>query len=285
MILDIVRAAASLLALGTALALAASAGACRGRDEKARATVGDGGATGTATGAPGTGTGGAPGTGGDVPRPSGAGMIEGTVTLTGAAPEMKPLVRRSDPVCAATDAVEPFVRVGDGAGLADVVIRLPAGAAPPPAAPPPPRHIAQRGCMYNPYVTTAVTGQSLSISNEDRTAHNVAAAAGADPILNKAQPQGSAPIDRTITEPPGTVITLGCDIHPWMRGYVVVTDHAHAAVTDAAGHFRLDNVPAGDHDLEAWHPHLGTMTTRVTVADKRVTRANLTLQASSFRRP
>lgn len=277
MILDIVRAASSLLAWGAALALAASAGACRGRDKHATGTAGDGGATGGAMRTSDAGV--------VAPKPTGAGMIEGTVTLTGAAPEMKPLVRRSDPVCAATDAVEPFVRVGDGAGLADVVVRLPAGAAPPPGAMPPPRLIAQRGCMYDPYVTTVLAGQVVSISNADRTAHNVAAAVGADPILNKAQPQGSAPIDRTITEAPGTVITLGCDIHTWMRGYIVVTDHAHAAVTDVAGHFRLDNVPAGEHDLEVWHPHLGSITTRVTVADKRVTRANLTLQASSFERP
>lgn len=100
-----------------------------------------------------------------------------------------------------------------------------------------------------PYVVVAVVGQRLVIRNQDATPHNIAA-----------------------IEAPATVITLDCDIYTWMRGYVV-GDHARAAVTDARGQFRLRDVPAGEYDLEAWHPHL-----------KRMTRANLTLQAATFRK-
>src|SRR4051812_42494886 len=98
-----------------------------------------------------------------------------------------------------------------------------------------------------PYVVVAVVGQRLVIRNQDATAHNVAAMAGTEPLLNNAQPEGSPPIERTIIEAGATCAAT------WSG------DHAQAAVTDESGQFRLRDVPAGQYDLEAWHPHLQRM--------------------------
>ncbi len=48
------------------------------------------------------------------------------------------------------------------------------------------------------------------------------------------------------------LVTLRCDIHEHMRGLILVLETPYFAITDAQGHFRLTNLPAGRHLLKAW---------------------------------
>ena len=45
-----------------------------------------------------------------------------------------------------------------------------------------------------------------------------------------------------------------CNIHPWMKGYVVVLTHPYVAVSAKDGTFEIKNVPAGmPLEFQAWH--------------------------------
>src|SRR6266566_1627035 len=61
------------------------------------------------------------------------------------------------------------------------------------------------------------------------------------------------------------LVRLGCDVHPWMRGWLVVLDHPHAAVTGADGRFAIAAVPAGSYTLALWHETLGRAERPATV--------------------
>ncbi len=52
-----------------------------------------------------------------------------------------------------------------------------------------------------------------------------------------------------------------------MSAYVVVTDSEFHAVSDDAGAFTLEGVPAGTYTLRAWHESLGTVEQQVTVPE------------------
>ena len=54
---------------------------------------------------------------------------------------------------------------------------------------------------------------------------------------------------------------------PWMAAYIGVVDHPFFAVSGDDGSFSINNLPAGDYTLEAWHETFGTQTMKVTVAD------------------
>ena len=41
-------------------------------------------------------------------------------------------------------------------------------------------------------------------------------------------------------------IAVACDIHPWMKGYIMVFDHPFFAVTAEDGSFEIKGVPAGE---------------------------------------
>ncbi|MBV8343115.1 MAG: methylamine utilization protein [Gammaproteobacteria bacterium] len=51
------------------------------------------------------------------------------------------------------------------------------------------------------------------------------------------------------------VVTLGCNIHDEMVGYLLVTDAPHFGRTDAAGKWSAE-VPGGRYHVTVWHPRL-----------------------------
>jgi hypothetical protein len=56
-----------------------------------------------------------------------------------------------------------------------------------------------------------------------------------------------------VFDKPG-LVTLGCNIHDGMIGYIFVTDSPWSGRTDAQGRVTLDGVPAGAYTLRIWHP-------------------------------
>ena len=66
-------------------------------------------------------------------------------------------------------------------------------------------------------------------------------------------------------EAPEVMVTLKCDVHPWMTGYVGVLPHPYFQVTGEDGSFELKNLPPGNYVIEAWHEKLGAQTQNLQV--------------------
>jgi hypothetical protein len=49
------------------------------------------------------------------------------------------------------------------------------------------------------------------------------------------------------------VVKIGCNIHDWMSGIILVLPSAHFAVTDADGRFVLEDLPPATYVVAAWH--------------------------------
>lgn len=206
---------------------------------------------------------------------SGGGAIAGAITFDGPAPERDDLAMAEDPVCAAGAPHPDEDLVVDGGKLQDVHVRLRASdvsgdyEAPDDAV-----EIDQVECMYRPRVSGAMLGQRLAIANSDDTLHNVHGYVGGSTSFNLGQPPRGPDIEREIGET--DVLELRCDVHPWMRAYIVVTEHPFFDVTGRDGAFEIEGVPAGDYTLEAWHPELGLETSQVAVEAGETARAELT---------
>jgi plastocyanin len=50
------------------------------------------------------------------------------------------------------------------------------------------------------------------------------------------------------------IVTLGCNIHDRMVGYIVVTDASYFGRTDAHGAWSVTNLPRGIYHVSIWHP-------------------------------
>jgi plastocyanin len=197
---------------------------------------------------------------------AGYGTIAGTVAFTGKPPEMPELPRKADPICAAKPMKSNEVIVNSNATLKDAFVRIAPGAIKGKIDVPDTLVIVkQEDCMYVPRVQGAIAGQVVEVMNGDKTMHNVHTYKGQETVLNQGQPAGSPPIkkDSIATEP--AVLKFKCDVHPWMTGYLIVTDHPFFQTTGTDGSFKLDKVPAGKYTLEAWHSKYGLKTATVTV--------------------
>jgi len=49
------------------------------------------------------------------------------------------------------------------------------------------------------------------------------------------------------------VVKVGCNIHDWMSGIILVLPTPWFAKTDSDGRWQIANVPAGQHTVVAWH--------------------------------
>ena len=104
---------------------------------------------------------------------------------------------------------------------------------------------------FMPHVTVIQTGTQVSFPNRDPILHHVYSFSQAKTFEIKLY-TGKSPREEMFDKP--GVVTLGCNIHDWMIGYIVVVSTPHFAKTDATGVARLRDVPAGGYELAAWHP-------------------------------
>ncbi len=119
--------------------------------------------------------------------------------------------------------------------------------------------------MYRPWLQGAVRGQKILLRNSDGTTHSVRAEAAGRAVFNVIQASGAKdlPKDPLVTD----VVKVSCDLHPWMRAFVVVSDHPFFAVTADDGSFEIHDVPAGSYGVEAWNDRLGVLRADVTVEE------------------
>jgi plastocyanin len=207
------------------------------------------------------------------PVAAAGGMIQGRVVLAGAAPEPRKVPVTIDQyLCGQEKDAEDLI-VSARNGIRYMVAWLENPPVPPqPATPPAPVEMDQQGCVFTPRVVLVPAGGTVNFLNSDRLLHNLHARPSANRPFNRTQPKGRT-IPITFTEP--EIVRIDCDLHSWMRGWVVVGEHPYYAVTNAEGEFRLDDVPAGRYTLKLWHETLGTTTREVVVADGDPTRVTV----------
>jgi plastocyanin len=128
----------------------------------------------------------------------------------------------------------------------------------------------QKACVFVPRVVIVPAGGTVEFLNSDRLLHNLHSVSNHNPTLNRTQPRGRV-IPVTFRKP--EIIRVNCDLHSWMRAWVVVADHPFYTLSNEAGEFVLPNVPPGKYVLQIWQETLGVTSREVSVAteDARVT--------------
>tara|TARA_Y100000768_G_scaffold14714_1_gene10291 strand:+ start:26 stop:757 length:732 start_codon:yes stop_codon:yes gene_type:complete len=205
-----------------------------------------------------------------------AGTLKGHVKYDGKAPKKKKLRMDADPVCGSSHSSpvlsENFKMASDGS-MAEALVYLKnvkySG-----GVPSEPAVLDQKGCIYTPHVFGMVAGQELLIKNSDATLHNIHSMPKVNKEFNFAMPKVVKEKKATFSKSEPDPFYIKCDVHPWMKTWVLVSDHPYFAVTDAKGNFSIDGIPAGTYEVVCWQEKFGkrTLTAEVTIGEGDTTK-------------
>jgi plastocyanin len=203
--------------------------------------------------------------------PAGAdewGTLKGKFVLGGEAAAPAALTVDKDlQVCGDHKLVAEELVVGEGKGVANVVVFVrdksvkvkPELAA---AAKEVRPVLDNVNCRFEPHVLFVQAGQELVIKNSDAVGHNSNIATVKNPPSNNLIPAGGE-VKAKFTADEAVPAQVTCNIHPWMKGWIVVRNNPYAAVSKADGSFEIADLPAEEVELQFWHEkagYLGEMT-------------------------
>lgn len=142
-----------------------------------------------------------------------------------------------------------------------------------------PVEVDQAGCLYRPRVVGAQVGQTIRFVNGDALLHNVHGTPKASAAWNVSLSRQGATRDVRVDHEE-VPVSVRCDLHPWMQGWLAIVDHPYFAVTGADGAFALPDVPPGDYTVAVWHERFGTQESRVTVTPRGTAETRFVLAAA-----
>ena len=103
-----------------------------------------------------------------------------------------------------------------------------------------------KGCRFEPHTILVRTGQPLEIRNSDQgIGHNTnAQTLLQNPKFNE-QVSNDSPINKVFEKTEPYPAEVACNVHPWMKSYLLIRDNPYMATTAKDGRFEIKNLPAG----------------------------------------
>ena len=133
-----------------------------------------------------------------------------------------------------------------------------------PASPP---KLVQKKKNFEPHILVVPVGTTVEFLNSDKVAHNVfwPSISGNKKLGHN---MGTWPTGekRPFKFDAQGVVTLLCNVHPEMAGYLVVSPTPYFAESDDSGAYKIKDVPDGSYTVTAWHEGAKNQSKPVTVA-------------------
>lgn len=113
--------------------------------------------------------------------------------------------------------------------------------------------VHQKDKQFSPYITVVQKGQEVAFVNEDDITHHIYSALGPKRFSFKLRHEQAKQL--IMFETAGHV-SMGCNIHDWMSGHLLVVDTPFYAITDNQGKVIFNALPEDDFSVVVWHPQL-----------------------------
>lgn len=206
------------------------------------------------------------------------GSISGKILFAGDVPAPKILVEKGNPavkdaqVCAAQNVLSEEIVIDPATkGLKNVFIYMRKAPAKYKLGDPevPVLKLDQKGCTFYPHALIVQSNQKVQVVSSDNCVHNFRT----NPLRNSAVNfliGANDQVGSNVTFNGAEILPMkvGCDIHTWMTGWWLVVDHPFAAITDEKGEFKIENVPAGEHEFRIWQERVGYVEKSVMIKVK-----------------
>jgi plastocyanin len=197
------------------------------------------------------------------------GALAGKVTLSGLAPRLATLPVTRDMKICGNNKPDESLAVSQGGAVQNAVVWFTDVPLPKDF-----KHgkekLDQQQCTFVPHVLVAAVGTTVDVVNSDKALHNVRAQSGDVKLMNYAMPIPGHVVPTRLKKE--GIFKVSCDVHPWMRAWLLVLPTAAFAVTGENGTYRIAGVPAGKHKVRIWHERLGERDAEIDIrADQTTT--------------
>jgi plastocyanin len=187
--------------------------------------------------------------------------------VDGKVPEPAAITNIADAYCTQTPLKADRLLVGAGGELANLALifdeeksklKVPEEMLKVPAAK---IELDNNKCQFNPKVIVARSGQTIVVKNSDDTGHNANFQFLKNPQTNfliPAKQSRDLELKANLVEP--TAMPIDCNVHPWMKAFVIVKQHPYVGVTNDKGELEIKNLPVGKEAIfRVWHESTGSI--------------------------
>jgi len=223
------------------------------------------------------------------------GAIEGKVTMTGKMPFPRVyhlILFPNIDMCSEVETDDEMNRVLDDfkisedGGLKDVVITLEhieAGK----SFNKEPIMINSEDCKFTPDVNVVRQGEAFQVNNLDAVMHNsqLYQAERGKIIQNLPVPPEEI-IDGKVTfQKKYKIFQMICGMHEFMQTWGYRVQNPYYYITKLGGEFKIDNIPPGDYNLNAWHYLMKPQNQKIHIAKNKTIDINFSFNADKIVRP
>lgn len=106
--------------------------------------------------------------------------------------------------------------------------------------------------QFMPHILVVQKGSQVEFPNSDSIKHHVYSFSPAKQFELKLYRGAKA---KPVAFPDAGEVELGCNVHDWMLGFILVVDTPYFAQTNMEGEVDFD-VPEGKYKVNVWHPRI-----------------------------
>lgn len=117
------------------------------------------------------------------------------------------------------------------------------------------KEILIKGCRFAPYLLLSYPGDLISISSQDPVNFDIHVNSTVNRRKTMTLPPNLQKVEFRLDKP--EIVPISCDLHPWMRAYIVVRNTPFFEITNAEGLAKFTDVPVGKYELYLWHEAFG----------------------------
>lgn len=120
--------------------------------------------------------------------------------------------------------------------------------------------VGQHGKSFNPYISVSQVNSKVNFVNQDDITHHIYSAGSDNKFSFKIRAGQTNSVEQFNQE---AEVAMGCNIHDWMSGYLLVVNTPYFTKTDNQGSASFNVSEKGKYRIVVWHPQMRSENNRL----------------------